>query len=390
MAKKEPFKISIPDSALDDLRDRLKRTRWPLDFGNPNWEYGTQTAYLKQLVEHWHSHYDWRRHEREMNSYNHFKTEIDGIPIHFIQEHGKGPKPIPLILSHGWPWTFWDLHKVIRPLADPAAHGGDAADAFDVVVPSLPGYGFSTPLTKTGFNYWNTADLWVALMQDVLGYDKFAAEGGDWGALITAQLGHKYADRLIGIHMHLLAALDFFGGDGGPKAEDFGPGEEGWRARNLNFMTREAGYMRLQASKPQTIAHALNDSPAGLCSWIVEKRRTWSDCGGDVERRFSKDDLCTTMALYWLTESYGTSARYYYEAAHNPWKPSHDRKPVVEAPTGAAVFLKEVMLMPRKWAERYYNLKRWTIMPSGGHFAPMEEPERLVEDIRAFFRPLRG
>jgi pimeloyl-ACP methyl ester carboxylesterase len=388
MPKKEPFTISVPDATLEDLRDRLARTRFPRDFGNSNWEYGTNTAYLKELVEYWHTKYDWRKHEREMNSYANYKTEIDGMPIHFIHEPGKGPNPTPLILTHGWPWTFWDLHKVIRPLTDPAAFGGDPKDSFDVVVPSLPGYGFSTPLTTTGINYWETADLWVKLMQDVLGYKKFAAEGGDWGAIVTAQLGHKYADRLIGIHMHLLVSLGFFTG-GGPTPEDFGPGEEGWLERNRNFLDNESGYMRLQCTKPQTIAHALNDSPAGLASWIVEKRRTWSDCGGDVEKRFSKDDLCTTCTLYWITESYGTSARYYYEAAHNLWKPSHERKPVVEAPTAAAVFLKEVMLMPRKWAERYYNLKRWTVMPTGGHFAPMEEPKLLVDDLRAFFRTLR-
>jgi pimeloyl-ACP methyl ester carboxylesterase len=387
--RKEPFAISIPETTISDLRDRLARTRFPRDFGNPNWEYGTNLAYLKELINYWLDRYDWRRVEREINSFKNYRTEIDGIPIHFIHEPGKGPKPIPLILSHGWPWTFWDFHKVIRPLSDPKSHGGDPADAFDVVVPSLPGYGFSTPLTTTGINYWKTADLWVTLMQDVLGYTKFAAQGGDWGALITAQLGHKYADRLIGIHMNLLASLGFFGADGGPTPEDFGPEEKGWLERDRNFIANESGYMQLQSTKPQTVAYALNDSPAGLCSWIVEKRRTWSDCDGNVERRFTKEDLCTTMTLYWATESYGTSARYYYEARHNLWKPSHDRKPVVEAPTAAAVFLKEVMLMPRKWTERYYNLKRWTVMPSGGHFAPMEEPERLVEDIRAFFRELR-
>ena len=386
--KKEPFTISIPDAVLEDLRGRLARTRFPRDFANDNWEYGTNVAYLKELIDYWHTRYDWRRHERDMNSLANYKAEVDGIPIHFIHEPGKGPKPIPLILSHGWPWTFWDFHKVIRPLSDPAAHGGDPADAFDVVVPSLPGYGFSTPLTKTGINYWRTADLWVALMQDVLGYKKFAAQGGDWGALITAQLGHKYAERMIGVHMNLMAPLGFFSGDG-PAPEDFDDSEKGWLERNRNFFANESGYMQLQSTKPQTVATALNDSPAGLCSWIVEKRRTWSDCDGIVERRFSKEDLCTTMTLYWVTESFGTSARYYYEALHNLWQPSHQRTPVVEAPTGISVFLKEVILAPRKWAERYYNLKRWTVMPSGGHFAPMEEPQRLVEDIRAFFRPLR-
>ena len=386
---KVSFTIEVPQSELDDLRQRLARTRFAPEFANDDWRYGTNLAYLKQLLEYWRERFDWRGVEREINSFSHYKSEVEGIPIHFIHQPGKGPRPIPLILTHGWPWTFWDFNKVIRPLADPAAYGGDAADAFDVVVPSLPGYGFSTPLTTTGINYWRTADLWAALMRDVLGYDKFGAQGGDWGALVTAQLGHKYADRMIGIHMNLLASLSFFGGSGGPKPEDFTAEEQGWLEHNRNFLSHESGYMQLQSTKPQTVAFALNDSPAGLCSWIVEKRRTWSDCGGDVERRFSKDELCTTMTLYWITQSYGTSARYYYEAAHNLWQPSHSRQPVVEAPTGAAVFLKEVMLMPRRWAERYYNLKRWTVMPSGGHFAPMEEPARLVEDIRAFFRELR-
>ncbi len=387
--QKEKFTVSIPEQTLTDLRDRLARTRFAPEFANAQWDYGTNGAYLKELIEYWRDTFDWRKVEREINSYAHYKTNIDGIPIHFIHEPGKGPKPIPLIMNHGWPWTFWDFHKVIRPLADPAAFGGDPRDAFDVVVPSLPGYGFSEPLTKPGINYWNTADLWVTLMRDVLGYDKFAAQGGDWGAIITAQLGHKYAQHLIGIHVHLLVNLDFFGGSGGPKPEDFGPGEETWLEHGRKFMHEGAGYMAMQSTRPQTVAVALNDSPAGLCSWILEKRRAWSDCDGNVERRFSKDDLCTTMTLYWATQTYGTSARYYYEAAHNLWKPSHNRMPLVEAPTGAAIFLKEVFLMPHKWAERYYNLKRWTVMPSGGHFAPMEEPERLIEDIRAFFRPLR-
>jgi pimeloyl-ACP methyl ester carboxylesterase len=386
--RKEPFTISVPEATLTDLRERLKKTRWPQDFANANWEYGTNSAYLKEIVDYWINQYDWRKHEREMNTFSHYKTTIEGMPIHFIHEPGKGPKPIPIILSHGWPWTFWDLNKVIRPLADPAAFGGDPDDAFDVVVPSLPGYGFSTPLTTPGINFWRTADLWVTLMKDVLGYQKFAAEGGDWGAIITEQLGHKYAEHLIGAYIHLMIPLDVFVG-GLPAESEYGPDEKGWYQRNQNFFAAESGYSALQMTKPQTIAHALNDSPAGLCSWILEKRRTWSDCDGNVEKRFTKDELLTTMTLYWITESYGTSARYYYECTHNPWKASHNRTPVVEAPTGVGVFQKEVVLMPRKWADRYYNLKRWTLMPSGGHFAPMEEPQRLVDDIRAFFRALR-
>lgn len=390
MTRKDSFTVTISEETLEDLRERLAKTRWTDDFANPNWEYGTNLDYLRELADYWLHSYDWRRHEQEINAFPQYVTTVDDIVVHFIHQPGKGPKPIPLILSHGWPWTFWDFHKVIRPLADPSAFGGDPADAFDVVVPSLPGYGFSTPLTTPGLNWWRTADLWVKLMQDVLGYQKFAAHGGDWGSNVTAQLGHKYTDRMIGVHLTLMADLNFAVGVGKrPDPSEFGPGEQGWDERSRYFLAAEMGYFGLQATKPQTVTYALNDSPVGLCAWILEKRRSWSDCGGDVEKRFTKDELLTTMTIYWVTQSIGTSVRYYYEALHNPWQATHNRRPVVEAPTGIAVFPREVVLMPRRWAEGYYNLQRWTVMPSGGHFAPMEEPERLVEDVRAFFRPLR-
>ena len=392
MPTKEPFTIQISDEVLTDLRDRLAHTRWANDFANDDWAYGTNRAYLKELVSYWIEQYNWRTHEAEMNAFSHYKTTIEGMPIHFIHEPGKGPNPMPLIMNHGWPWTFWDLNKVIRPLTDPASFGGDPADSFDVVVPSLPGYGFSSPINVPGINYWRTADLWVTLMQDALGYDKFATQGGDWGAAIAAQLGHKYADRVIGVHTHLMLPLNAFAGPLTSMVDRsmYGPGEEGWFDRSMHFLTTETGYVALQTTKPQTLAYGLNDSPAGLCAWILEKRRTWSDCHGDVETRFTKDELLTTMTLYWVTQSFGASARYYYEAAHNLWLASHDRTPVVTAPTGIAVFPKDVILLPRKWAETYYNLQRWTVMSEGGHFASMEEPEQLVADIRAFFRPLRG
>lgn len=384
----ERFAIQADESALEDLQLRLARTRWAEDFANEQWQYGTQGNYLRELVEYWRTHYDWRRHEREMNRYEHYRARIDDVTVHFMRVRGKGPKPVPLMLNHGWPWTFWDFRKVLGPLSDPGSHGGDPADAFDLVVPSLPGYGFSTPLTHTAMNYSRTADLWVQLMQH-LGYERFATHGGDWGAIVSAALGHKYADRLIGAHLTLMTPLDFFSGGTVP-AEDFAPEELAWAQRNRHFFQAESGYYALQSTKPQTIAFSLNDSPVGLCSWLLEKRRSWSDCGGEVERRFSKDDLLTTVMLYWLTQSFGTSARYYYEAARHPWQPAHGRTPVVEAPTAIAVFLNEVVLQPRRWAERYYNLKRWTVHSSGGHFAPMEEPQVLVDDIRTFFRELRS
>jgi pimeloyl-ACP methyl ester carboxylesterase len=385
----EPFKVQVSDATLADLRQRLERVRWAHEVANDDWAYGTSGAYLKELVAYWRDGYDWRAREARINALPQFRTTIDGVPIHFVHVRGKGPKPMPLVLTHGWPWTFWDFQKVIGPLTDPAAYGGDPADAFDVVVPSLPGYAFSSPLMKTGLNCWNTGDLWVQLMER-LGYPRFGAHGGDWGAMLTAHLGHRHADRLIGTHFTLMTPFDIAtGGGSGAGPEDFGPDEQGWRERGQHFFTAEAGYYYLQCTKPQTIAFALEDSPVGLCAWILEKRRTWSDCGGNVESRFSKDDLLDTVMLYWITQTYGSSARYYYEFMHNPWVPTHERMPRVEAPTGVAVFLKEVFLAPRRWAERYYNLKRWTVFPSGGHFAPMEEPQAIVGDLRAFFGALR-
>ncbi len=386
--EKTPFTIAVPEATLTDLRDRLTKTRWPNDFANPDWAYGTNRAYLTELVDYWLGGYDWRKHEQAMNAFSHYKTTIEDVPIHFIHEPGKGPNPMPLILTHGWPWTFWDFHKVIRPLTDPAAFGGDPQDAFDVVVPSLPGFGFSSPLTVPGINFTRTADLWVTLMRDVLGYQQFAAQGGDWGALVTTQLGHKYAQHLIGMHLNLAIPLGFFSGEQ-PDPSEYGPDEADWYERMQERMKVSTSNVVFQTTDPQTLSYGIHDSPVGLCAWILERRRNWSDCGGDVERRFSKDDLLTTMMIYWVTESFVTSVRYYYEARHHLWTPDHDRTPVVEAPTGIAIFPRELVLMPHRWAERYYNLQRWTLMPAGGHFAPMEEPEHLVEDVRAFFRPLR-
>ncbi len=385
----QPFKIAIDDDALSDLQRRLSQTRWPIDFCNDDWRYGTNIAALKSLVAYWQSEYSWRAQEREINRFPHFRVVLDDVPIHFIHQRGNGPKPIPLILSHGWPWTFWDFRKVIGPLSDPSAHGGNAEDAFDIVVPSLPGFGFSTPLTKPGVNFMVTADLWHSLMTNLLGYKRFGAHGADFGLVVTEHLGHKYAHDMIGIHVQGGSPLDYFSG-GGPQHEDYGPDEQDRLQKNQAFPLSELGYMAQQATKPQTLAYALNDSPVGLCSWLLEKRRRWSDCGGDVEKRFSKDDLITSFMLYWLTESYGTSARYYYEGAHHPWQASHDRMPVVEAPSGVIVFKEDIIGLPHKWAEKYFNLQRWTSVPHGGHFGAMEEPEILVEDIRAFFRPLRN
>jgi pimeloyl-ACP methyl ester carboxylesterase len=383
----QPFTIAVADEVLSDLDRRLAATRWPDDFANDDWSYGVNVAYLKDLVGYWRATYDWRARERLMNQLPQFVTDVDGLRIHFVHVRGKGPNPVPLILSHGWPWTFWDYRRVIGPLTDPAAHGGDPADSFDVVVPSLPGYGFSTPLTTPGINWWKTADLWVKLM-DQLGYGRFAAQGGDWGSFISAQLGHKYPERMIGVHIHTPSFLDFLTTGKFDKA-DFTEEEKPNLYRMAAFAAEETGYMALQKTKPQTVAIALNDSPAGLLGWLIEKRRRWSDCGGDVERRFSKDELIDLAMLYWATGSYHTSARFYREGYKDPWTPSHEGFPVVRAPTALAIMPEELTHPPRKWAERYYNLQRWTPMAAGGHFAAAEEPDALVADLREFFRDKR-
>ena len=388
----EPFEIAIPEEKLEDLRERLRRINWAPDLGNEGWAYGVNGDYLRELADHWLHRYDWRAHEAEMNALPNFRVEIEGTPIHFVHVRGQGPNPMPLILSHGWPWTYWDLRHVIGPLSDPAAHGGDPADAFDVVVPSLPGFGFSTPLTTPGMNYWRTADLWVTLMREVLGYDRFGAQGGDWGALITSQLGHKHAEHLIGIHLTDAIMLNMFTHDrpwvlGDPGLPSMPPGEA--RTATLNRLRYYSAHFAVHGLDPQTLAFMAHDSPIGLCAWILERRRNWGDTNGDVESRFPKDDLLTTMMLYWATDAFVTSVRYYYEAAWNQWQPSHDRTPVVEAPTGITFHGPGAPQEPSAQQREYWNVVHVDHHPAGGHFAPAEEPEAIVRGIRATFRGLR-
>jgi pimeloyl-ACP methyl ester carboxylesterase len=380
----EPFEIHIDGALLEDLRGRLARTRFAPDFGNDDWRYGVPGGYLAELVEYWHTQYDWRSHEAAMNEFSHFRVELEGVPIHFLHQPGNGPAPIPLVLTHGWPWSFWDFRDVIGPLSDPGAHGGDPADAFDVVVPSLPGFGFSSPLTRTGVNLGFVAGLWDRLMRECLGYERYGAQGGDWGALVTATLGHRHADHLYGVHESLIGLLGFDYASVGPDA--FGEGEEGWWDNVVAKSSTIGSHMAVHSSDPQTLAYGLHDSPAGLLAWMIERRRAWSDCDGDVESVFSRDDLLTLASLYWLTGTIGTSMRFYWENARAPFEPVHDREPACETPTGFAVFPRDVLLVPRRLAERHANIVHWSVMPRGGHFAPAEQPDLLVQDIRTFFR----
>ena len=382
MAAPTPFRIDIPEATLTDLRDRLRRTRFPDQAPGAPWAFGADLTYVRGLCAYWRDRYDWRKHEAVLNSFRQFTAPVTGIDLHFIHEQGRGPAPLPLLLSHGWPGSVWEFYKIIPMLTDPARFGGDARDAFTVVAPSLPGYGFSFAPGQPRFGVSEIADAFAALMTDVLGYRRFAAQGGDWGGFITARLGVSHADRLAGIHVNLLSLRRDL-----PRPADPTPEERAYLDDLATWLREETGYQWIQGTKPQTLAFGLTDSPAGLAAWIVEKFRTWSDCGGDVERRFSKDELLTNITLYWVTEAINSSFWPYYARYHAPWPIADGQR--VEVPTAYAAFPKEIVRPPRSWAERVYNIRRWTVMPAGGHFAALEEPQALVDDLRAFFRDLR-
>ncbi len=378
-----PFRIEVPEEVLEDLKRRLAMTRWPDQIAGSGWMYGTDLAYLKELVDYWASGYDWRAEERMLNAFPQFKADVDGLGVHFIHQRGSGPRPFPLIMVHGWPSSVYEMYKVIGPLTDPRSYGGDPADAFHMVVPSLPGYGFSDPAKEPGMAVSRMAELFTEVMVKGLGYERFGAAGGDWGSAITTRLGYAYPEHVAGIHLSNIVA----GRIRGPK-EELSEAELAYRESGRIWGRDEAGYSGIQGTRPQTLGYALNDSAAGLAAWIVEKFRAWSDCDGELERRFSKDELLTNVMIYWITGSANSAGRSYYEARHNP--PPIPRGGRVEVPTGVAAFGGPLGFPPREAVERGYNVQRWTAMPTGGHFAALEEPEALVDEVRAFFRPLRA
>ena len=389
--KVEPFQVAIPDADLEELRNRLAHARWADDFGNSDWRYGVERGWLEEMVRYWSDDYDWRATEREINRMPQYKVVIDGVPIHFAHIRGKGLNPMPLLLVHGWPWTFMDFHALVGPLTDPVAHGGDPAESFDLVIPSLPGHGFSMPLATTGLDVPRHVDLFTRLMGDVLGYARFAVGGGDWGAAITNLLAHTHPDKVIG----LLATIPFFPGLDLTQVTpgDYAPDEQWMLERQAESGSTVVSHFTVQSSDPQTLAYALVDSPVGTAAWLWERRRSWSDCGGDLLAAYDRDFLCTLASIYWLTRTIGTSLRTYWEHARAgglPFRPLHDRKPAIVVPCGYAIAPKEVMLVPRALVEQATNLKRWTLLPKGGHFSFAEQPALLTEELRSFFRPLRG
>jgi pimeloyl-ACP methyl ester carboxylesterase len=375
-----PFKIAVDDAVLRDLQDRLARTRFPHPIDKSGWEYGVDVAYMKDLVTYWREKYDWRAHERKLNELPQFTTEIDGLKIHFVHVRSKEKNALPLVITHGWPGSFYEFHKIIGPLTDPVAHGGKASDAFHVVCPSLPGFGFSERPRDPGWSVSRMADV-IAQLMARLGYTRYGAQGGDWGANVSNWLGNYDSQHVVGVH------LNFVGGSPPKKGDPYEgvtPQEKERMERRQKELENHRAYGAIQGTRPQTLGYALNDSPAGLAAWIIDKFWAWSDHGGNLDNSFSKDELLTNVMIYWVTETAPSAARIYYERQFH----SGGRKPG-RVPVGVALFPKEINVPPRKWVEAQYNLVHWTDMPRGGHFAALEQPTLLVEDVRTFFRKLR-
>jgi pimeloyl-ACP methyl ester carboxylesterase len=374
----DPFSIRVDEPVLDDLHHRLDRTRFPDQIDGTGWEYGFPVDYLRQLVGYWRHTYDWRSEEARLNRFDHFRTTIDNQRIHFVHARSAHPDARPLLLIHGWPGSFVEFLDVIPRLTDPESHGGRASDAFHVVAPSLPGYGFSEPPRSPGWDVPRIARTFIQLMTR-LGYPGYLAQGGDWGAQVTTWIGALDREHCSAIHLNMAPGIP-------PRSpESLSDEEQADLASMKRFADEESGYANEQGTKPQTLGVALNDSPAGLLAWIVEKFRAWSDCDGDPERCFRRDQLITNVMLYWVTQTSASSARLYWETKHG----SAGSPPYVDVPTGVARYPKEVLRWPRSWVERQFNVVHWAVMERGGHFPAMEQPELFVDDLRRYFRAAR-
>ena len=381
-----PFEIVVPDAAISDLKTRLQNTRLPDQISETTWEYGTDKTYLTELIDYWENEFDWKEQERTLNEFDHFKTEIDEIEMHFIHQRSEHPNAIPLMIVHGWPGSISEFSKIIDPLVDPVAYGGSASDAFHVITPSLPGFGFSSAPTQPGYSPEKIAHILAALMEKI-GYQRYAIAGGDWGAIINRYLAFNYPDRLIGLHSNMMLA--------GPPTDreqraDVTQVEETARAARGAYMQNERAYQQIQGSKPQTLGYGLNDSPTGLAAWIVEKFHGWTDmpqgATGYLDNHFTKDELLTNIAIYWFTGTITSSTRIYYE---NSKTPIETPLGFINVPTGAAIFPAEIFVTPRAWAEAAYDLRHWSVMSEGGHFAALEKPDLYLNDLQIFFRLLR-
>jgi len=376
-----PYRINVPQADIDDLRDRLARTRWAPGLPGTGWERGVPAAYLRELAAYWAGGYDWRAHEAALNAIPQFITTIDGAGVHFLHVRSAEPDATPLMLLHGWPGSVVEFLDVIGPLTDPAAHGGDPADAFHLVIPSLPGYGFSGPLTETGWTDGRAAAALAELMAR-LGYQRYGVQGGDVGALIGPLMGRAAPDRVIGVHVNAL--VTFPTGDPADMAA-MTDADRGRLAAMQAWQERSSAYMQVQGTRPQTIAQSLTDSPSGLLAWIVEKFREWTDPAAQrPEDAVDRDRILTDVSIYWFTATAGSAAHTYYERFNDPamWTP-RERSAV---PTAVAVFTTDVSVRP--FADKVHNVVRWTEFDRGGHFAALEAPDLLTADVREFFRSL--
>jgi pimeloyl-ACP methyl ester carboxylesterase len=380
----EPFQIAVAQEILDDLQDRLKRTRWPDEVYQAGWRYGANLGYMKELANYWLTKFDWRAQEQWINSFANYQTTVGDLRIHFVHERGKGPNPIPLLLTHGWPSSFVEMLKLISLLTDPSNHGGADSDSFDVIVPSVPGYGFSERPLQAGMTRWRVAELWAKLM-DGLGYEKFGLHANDIGAVISGWLALDHPEKVIGLHtMMPTFPPPSFDGTQPPMTE----AEKAFQAFVDAWDRDEGGYQAIQTTRPQTLAYSLNDSPVGLMAWIVEKWRAWTNPDGNIEDYFSKDELLTNVMIYWATETANSSIRSYYERAHDTRSLSPNDK--IRVPTGVALTMEAVERAPREWVQRRYaDIRRWTEFSTGGHFLAAEDPELLATEIREFFRQIR-
>lgn len=381
----EHFQFHADPAALEDLRLRLERVIWPDEVAAEPWRYGPPTDYMRNFVRHWLDDYDWGKQEARLNAFPQFTTQIDGHKIHFIHQEGRGPDPIPLVITHGWPGSVVEMLKIIPLLTDPAAHGGDPADAFTVIAPSIPGYGFSSRPTERGTSVFAVADLWAKLMTR-LGYAEFGVQGGDWGSWISAAAALQHPDRVLGVHLNYLSTRfrPAISPDDPPLSEE----EQAYLARVAAWAEAEGAYIAIQATKPLTLAYALTDSPVGLAAWYVEKFRSWSDCRQEPDEALTKDEMITDIMLHWLTGTAHSAMRFYSESREHPLHLAAGQR--ITPPCGIVHLPGELPMPPRSWAERAFNITHWSSLPRGGHFAAWEVPELLADDIRAFFRPLRG
>ena len=368
-----PFTLHIPDTAIADLRERLARTRWPDEPPLEPWATGTSVAYAQELCEYWRTRFDWRAWEARLNSFPQFTVPLGGIELHYLHVPGKKADAPPLLISHGWPGSVFEFHKIIPLLAED----------FTIIAPSLPGYTLSFTPGQKRFGVEQIADLYAELMTDVLGYKRFAVQGGDWGCFVASVMGHRYPELVTGIHLNMLAVRR----DPAMLADPT-PEEAVYLKQLNNFLKEEMGYQWIQGTRPQTLAFGLTDSPAGLAAWIAEKFRAWTDCGGVIENAVSRDEMLANISLYWFTSAIGSSFWPYYARMHGPWPIPQGR--TVDVPTGYAAFPKEILSPPRSLAEKTYtDIRRWSAMPKGGHFAALEQPEALANEVRAFFKELR-